>query len=71
MTLDIKHIYKSFQNETTVNKVLEDITFSTNQGEFLSILGQSGCGKSTLLRIIGGNNLKNPTMVGSTRTAIK
>ena len=54
MTLDIKHIYKSFQNETTVNKVLEDITFSTNQGEFLSILGQSGCGKSTLLRIIGG-----------------
>lgn len=54
LTLQIKNIYKSFKNETTVTKVLEDITFSTNQGEFVSILGQSGCGKSTLLRIIGG-----------------
>ncbi len=54
MTLHIKNIYKSFKNETTVTKVLEDITFNTNQGEFVSILGQSGCGKSTLLRIIGG-----------------
>ena len=54
MTLHIKNIYKSFQNETTTNSVLEDITFSATQGQFISILGQSGCGKSTLLRIIGG-----------------
>ena len=54
LTLHIKNIYKSFQNETTTNSVLEDITFSATQGQFISILGQSGCGKSTLLRIIGG-----------------
>lgn len=35
-------------------KILEDISFSANMGEFVSILGPSGCGKSTLLNIIAG-----------------
>jgi len=34
--------------------VLEDVSFTVNQGEFLSILGPSGCGKTTLLRILIG-----------------
>lgn len=38
--------------------VLSDVSFSVNEGEFLSILGPSGCGKTTLLRIIIG--LLNP-----------
>jgi NitT/TauT family transport system ATP-binding protein len=32
--------------------VLNNITFSINKGESISILGPSGCGKSTLLRCI-------------------
>ena len=36
------------------NTVLQDITFSVNKGEFVSILGKSGCGKTTLLRLIIG-----------------
>jgi ABC-type sugar transport system ATPase subunit len=34
--------------------ILNDISFSVKNGEFLSILGPSGCGKTTLLRILIG-----------------
>lgn len=40
-------------------KVLDNITFSVEDGEFLSILGSSGCGKTTLLRILIG--IESPT----------
>lgn len=36
------------------NDVLNDVSFTVKQGEFLSILGSSGCGKTTLLRILIG-----------------
>ncbi|TPW28810.1 ABC transporter ATP-binding protein [Martelella alba] len=34
--------------------VLNDISFETREGEFISLLGPSGCGKSTTLRLIAG-----------------
>jgi len=34
--------------------VLKDISFTINEGEFLTLLGPSGCGKTTLLRCIAG-----------------
>lgn len=39
--------------------VLEDISFTVRQEEFVCILGPSGSGKSTLLRVLAG--LLNPT----------
>lgn len=36
--------------------VLKDISFTIEEGEFLTLLGPSGCGKSTLLRAIAGLN---------------
>ncbi len=39
--------------------VLEQINFSLNEQEFVTIVGHSGCGKSTLLRIVAG--LDRPT----------
>ncbi|MCW2544826.1 MAG: transporter ATP-binding protein [Frankiales bacterium] len=39
--------------------VLDDVTLSVAQGEFLCILGASGCGKSTLLNLVAG--LDQPT----------
>jgi len=33
---------------------LEDVNFSSKEGEFLSIVGPSGCGKSTLIKVVAG-----------------
>jgi len=35
-------------------KILEDINFSVQNGEIVTLLGQSGCGKTTILRTIAG-----------------
>ena len=40
-------------------EALQDITFSIDKGEFVTVVGPSGCGKSTLLRIASG--LLEPT----------
>jgi lipoprotein-releasing system ATP-binding protein len=44
-------ISKSFHDPVLV-KVLNEVTFSIQAGEFVSIVGKSGCGKSTLLYIL-------------------
>nr|MBC7612868.1 ABC transporter ATP-binding protein [Pseudopedobacter sp.] len=44
-------ICKSFHDPLPL-KVLTDVSFSINTGEFVSIVGKSGCGKSTLLYIL-------------------
>lgn len=49
-TLIVKELDKSFGNL----KTLSGISFSVNEGEFVSVLGASGSGKTTLLRIIAG-----------------
>ena len=48
--VSFQHESKKFQDKF----VLNDITFTIEEGEFISILGKSGCGKSTLLNLIGG-----------------
>lgn len=47
-----KNLTKRFGDNT----VFEDIQFSIEQGEFITLLGPSGCGKSTLLRSLAGLN---------------
>lgn len=49
--LEAKHISKDFYDPETV-RVLNDISFSVNKGEFVSVMGKSGCGKSTLLYVL-------------------
>lgn len=50
MMLTIENISKSFGEK----QVLEDISFSVQAGEFVSLIGPSGSGKSTLFNLIGG-----------------
>ena len=46
--LEMEHL--SFVSDGKV--ILDDISYSLEEGEFLSITGPSGSGKSTLLKII-------------------
>lgn len=48
--LAVKGLCKSFDG----NRVLNDIDFQIESGEFVAVMGQSGCGKSTLLYSISG-----------------
>jgi len=52
--LDLKHVSKAYPHSKGVLPVLEDVSFTVEQGEFIAIVGPSGCGKSTLVRIING-----------------
>ena len=52
--LEVQHIEKHFG----ATKVLEDISFSLEKGQALSIIGSSGSGKTTLLRCL--NFLETP-----------
>ena len=46
--LDVQHIEKHFGD----THVLEDISFSLEEGQALSIIGSSGSGKTTLLQMV-------------------
>lgn len=51
MILQVENIEKKFYDPIEFN-VLNNISFSVNKGEFLTLVGKSGCGKSTLLYIL-------------------
>lgn len=52
--LKVNHITKKYQAVNGEVEALKDISFSINEGEFVSLIGPSGCGKSTVLSIIAG-----------------
>ena len=51
IVLEAKAVSKYFHDPITV-QVLNDINFTINRGDFVSVIGKSGCGKSTLLYIL-------------------
>lgn len=57
--IDCKNITKIYKTGDVETKVLKGISFSVEDGEFVSIIGPSGSGKSTLMHILG--MLDNPT----------
>ena len=48
--VEVKHLYFKYENEW----VLEDISFTLKDKEFLAIIGPNGGGKTTLLKILLG-----------------
>jgi NitT/TauT family transport system ATP-binding protein len=52
--LVIENIKKNFANGKSEIPVLDNVSFSIENEEFVCLVGPSGCGKSTLLRIISG-----------------
>jgi lipoprotein-releasing system ATP-binding protein len=49
--LEARHINKYFYDPVKI-QVLNDVTFTINKGEFVSVVGKSGCGKSTMLYVL-------------------
>lgn len=52
----IKHAFVNIvkRNKKTVQKVLDGVSFTINQGDFFGVVGRNGSGKSTMLKILAG-----------------
>ena len=48
--IQFNHVQKRFGNQL----VIPDLSFTVNQGEFITILGTSGSGKTTTLKMVNG-----------------
>ena len=52
--LKVENLTKIYGKDMAKVTALDNVSFSVEKGEFVSIVGASGSGKSTLLHIIGG-----------------
>lgn len=53
MILELKNIFKTYQQGKLEVPVLKDVSISVEKGEYVAIMGPSGSGKTTLMNIIG------------------
>jgi putative ABC transport system ATP-binding protein len=51
--LDIHDLKREFQMGVEIVKALKGVSFSVEDGEFVTIMGASGSGKTTMLNILG------------------
>ncbi len=59
VTMKVENLTKVYSSSTGRVVSLNDVSFSVNKGEFVSVVGPSGSGKSTLLNMLGA--LDRPT----------
>jgi putative ABC transport system ATP-binding protein len=64
--VEVENVYKAYHRDSLEIPVLENITLSIPEGEFVALMGPSGSGKTTLLNLIAG--IDRPTR-GSIRVA--
>lgn len=51
--IEVRNLSKTFQKDSMIVRVLQDVSLTIREGEFVSIMAPSGMGKSTLLNILG------------------
>jgi NitT/TauT family transport system ATP-binding protein len=54
MGVEVQHVFKSFRHNSSLLDVLQDVSLTVEEGEFVCLLGPSGCGKSTIVHLIAG-----------------
>ncbi len=52
--VDVKDVRKVYRRDTQEIPVLDGLSMSVPEGEFVALMGPSGSGKTTLLNLIGG-----------------
>src|SRR5271154_4494790 len=52
--IEVSGIRKAFGSNGATLQVVEDVSLSVGDGEFVAIVGPSGCGKTTLMNMIVG-----------------
>jgi len=52
--IEVRSLCKSFDSGKGSLPVIEDVSFSVSDGEFIAVVGPSGCGKSTLMHLMAG-----------------
>jgi putative ABC transport system ATP-binding protein len=51
--MEVKNLCKTYENEGVSTRAVCGVSFSVEEGEFVSIMGPSGSGKSTLMQMLG------------------
>ncbi len=54
MNIDVHNLSKTYGQGDALTRVLDDVSFHIDAGEFVAIVGTSGSGKTTLLNVMGG-----------------
>ncbi len=69
--IQVQNVWKSYQRDSLQIPVLNDISLTVPEGEFLALMGPSGSGKTTLLNLIAGIDKpdKGKIIVGGTDVA--
>ena len=52
--VDVSHVDLIYQERHAETLAIQDLTFSVEEGEFVSIVGPSGCGKTSVLSLLTG-----------------
>lgn len=52
--IEVRDLKKSFESAQGRLPVVNDLSFTVRDGEFVAIVGPSGCGKSTLMNMMAG-----------------
>ena len=52
--IEIQGLKKTFASDKGPLSVVDDLSFTVGDGEFVAVVGPSGCGKSTLMNMMAG-----------------